>query len=435
MPNDKTPLVWHTEQRKIDDLVPFEQNPRKMTEDQVKQLTRSIEKFNLVELPAIDTDNVLVAGHQRMRIMQLLNRGSETIDVRVPNRKLTASEFKEYNVRSNKNTGMWDDELLAGLFSEQELRDIGFSELELGSLTFDLDNLNKEDNTPDVPEGEPETVVGDLYQLGRHRILCGDSTKKADLEKLMDGVLADCVFTDPPYNVDYSGKGKNTKEGILNDKMSDADFDTFLTEAFKRIAENIKPTAGCYVFHSHKTASDFERALTATGFDIDTQLIWNKPSAGMGMSAYRTKHEPFFYCSLGNPAFYGDRTGTTVWKVPEDDVKALKWFLKEQEALEKGESTVWSMSRANVAEYVHPTQKPAELAITAIAKSSKNGEVVLDTFLGSGTTLIAAEKTGRACYGMELDPKFVDVIVTRWCQYTKTSSITKNGKPYVWHNA
>jgi len=428
------PLKWHTEQRKIDDLIPFEQNPRKMTEDQVKQLTRSIEKFDLVEVPAIDLDNTLLAGHQRMRVMQLLNRGGETIDVRVPNRKLTASEFKEYNVRSNKNTGMWDDELLAGLFTEQELRDIGFSDLELGAMTFDLDKLDSEDNTPDIPT-EPQSAVGDLYQLGKHRILCGDSTKAEDLEKLMDGVQADMVFTDPPYNVDYAGKGKNTSEGIMNDKMSDAEFDTFLTEAFKRLAENIKPTAGCYIFHSHKTASDFERALTSTGFDIDTQLIWNKPSAGMGANAYRTKHEPFFYCSQGNPFFYGDRTGTTVWKVPEDEVKALKWFIKEQESLEKGKTTVWSMSRANVAEYVHPTQKPAELAITAIINSSKNGEVVLDTFLGSGTTLIGAEKTGRACYGMELDPKYVDVIIGRWCEYTGIYNILKNGKKYTWENA
>ena len=134
---------------------------------------------------------------------------------------------------------------------------------------------------------------------------------------------------------------------------------------------------------------------------IDTQLIWNKPSAGMGMNDYRTKHEPFFYCSLSKEKkFYGDRTGTTVWKIPENNTNAMKWFLKKQEHLEAGESTVWTIKRVNVSEYLHPTQKPVELPLTAMTKSSKTDDIVLDTFLGSGTTLISAEKGWRICYGM-----------------------------------
>jgi DNA modification methylase len=153
----------------------------------------------------------------------------------------------------------------------------------------------------------------------------------------------------------------------------------------------------------------------------------------MGMNHYRTKHEPFFYCSLSKEKkFYGDRTGTTVWKIPDDPTRAFKWFLREVTSQESGKTTVWTMKRANVAEYVHPTQKPVELAVVAITKSSKEGDIILDQFLGSGTTLIAAEKAGRSCYGLELDPKFCDVVVQRWVNFTGIEKVIKNGKEINW---
>jgi len=261
-----------------------------------------------------------------------------------------------------------------------------------------------------------------------HRIMCGDSTKVEDVEKLMDGKKADMVFTDPPYNVDYKGKGKNTKEGILNDKMSDESFDDFLDNSFLRIKESIKISAGCYIFHSHKTASEFESSIERTGFKIDTQLIWNKPSAGMGMNDYKTKHEPFYYCYLDKQkkAFYGDRTGATVWKIPSEPQKAMKWFIRNMKKQEKGRTTIWSISRANVNEYVHPTQKPIELITKAMHNSSKQEDIVIDTFLGSGSTLIACEKTNRICYGMELDPKYIQVIIQRYIDYTSNKVIKLN---------
>ena len=154
------------------------------------------------------------------------------------------------------------------------------------------------------------------------------------------------------------------------------------------------------------------------------------------MNDYRTKHEPFFYCYLSKDhIFYGDRTGTTVWKIPEDPAKALEWFKKELEKQEGGVGTVWTMKRANVAEYVHPTQKPVELPMKALHNSSKKGDIVLDLFLGSGSTLIAAEKSGRRCFGMELDPKFVDVVVERWLQFTKQTTVIKNGEEHVWQTS
>lgn len=431
---NKNKLKWHTEQRIINDLIPFEQNPRKMTEDQAKQLQKSIEQFDLVEIPVIDLDNTLVAGHQRMRMMQLLGRGGETTDVRVPNRKLTPKEFKDYNVRSNKNVGMWDDELLAGLFDEQELRELGFSDLELGLLDFNDPKEEDDDVVPELPENEPVSKLGDLYELpGGHRILCGDSTSKEDVERLMAGANADMVFTDPPYNVNYSGRGVETSNKILNDKMSKCEFDIFLDEVFKRYAEVSKETAPWYVFHSSSTQHQFQRAIEESGWNVKNQIIWNKPNASMGWGDYRYKHEPMFYCGREGVNFYGDRKGTTVWDFHSEIDDLVKWAKTIQSADKNGKTTIWTMKREPVGDYVHPTQKPVELIEYAIRNSSKPGDIVLDLFMGSGATLIASGKKGRIAYGMELDPKYVDVIIGRYCNYTMNDKIKKNGEEITWH--
>lgn len=425
-------LVWHTEKRIINSLIPFERNPRKMTEDQVKQLTTSLEKFGLVEIPAIDTDNTIVAGHQRMKIMQMLGRGEEEIDVRVPNRKLTEQEYKEYNVRSNKNTGMWDEDLLATLFDEQELRDIGFTDLELGLMNFDNPKEEEDDIVPELPE-EPETKLGDLYELpDGHRILCGDSTLKEDVDKLMNGLQADMVFTDPPYNVDYTGRGAKTSNNILNDKMGKEEFDTFLDLIFKRYSEITKPDGAWYVFHSSSTQHQFQKAIEDAGWMVKCQIIWNKPTASMGWGDYRYKHEPMFYCGNENTKFYGDRTGTTVWDFHKEIDDIVKWAKTIQNADKNGYTTIWTMKREPVGDYVHPTQKPVELIEYALRNSSKNGNLVVDLFLGSGATLIACGKKGRICYGMELDPKYVDCALKRYCDYTGNYKIIKNGKEIEW---
>ena len=412
-------------------ITPYSLNAKKHPKKQIEQVANSIKEFGMNQPIVVDKFGVIIVGHGRYEACKSLGWSEEEILKHVKIVDLTEEQAKAYRLADNKlNESEWDMELVL-----QELK--GLSEEMLDLTGFDKDLIieadEKDDEVPEIPE-EPQSKLGDLYELGNHRVLCGDSTKLEDVERLMDGKKADMVFTDPPYNVDYKGKGKKTSNGIMNDKMSSEAFDQFLVEAFNRIAENTKRTSGCYIFHSHKTASDFEKALAQTGFLIDTQLIWNKPSAGMGMNDYRTKHEPFFYAYLSKEEknFYGDRTGTTVWKIPKDDEKALKWFKRQQESLEQGNTTVWTMSRSNVNEYVHPTQKPAELPAVAITKSSKPDDIVLDTFLGSGTTLIASEKTGRICYGMELDPKYVDVIVQRYVDYTGNNKIKKNGIDIIW---
>lgn len=410
-------------------IKPYSKNAKKHPKKQIEQVANSIKEFGMNQPIVVDKDGVIIVGHGRYEALKHLGWEVKPEWIKVVD--LTEEQANAYRLADNKlNESDWDMNLVI-----EELKGLSNEMLDLTGFEKDLiiEPDEKDDEVPETPE-EPKSKLGDLYELGGHRLLCGDSTKIEDLERLMNGNKADMVFTDPPYNVNYSGSGKNTQDGILNDKMSDEAFDIFLVEAFNRIKENIKGSAGCYVFHSHKTATDFEKALSQTGFTIDTQLIWNKPSAGMGMNDYRTKHEPFFYCYLSkdDKNFYGDRTGTSVWKVPQDEDKAFKWFKKIQEGLEYGESSIWSVSRANVNEYVHPTQKPVELPAIAITKSSKIDDIVLDTFLGSGTTLIGAQKTGRACYGMELDPKYVDVIVQRYVDYTGNENIKLNGEDIVW---
>ena len=234
----------------------------------------------------------------------------------------------------------------------------------------------------------------------------------------MDNKKADMVFTDPPYNVNYSGDGANTSNTILNDSMTSESFDTFLDLVFKRYAENSKAGAGWYIFHSSSTQHQFQKAIEASGWNVKTQIIWNKPTASMGWGDYRYKHEPMFYCGKENTAFYGDRTHTTVLDLHKSEQALLNWAKREKKLETEGKTTIWTMKRDSVQGYKHPTQKPVELITYALLNSSKVDDIVMDTFLGSGSTLIAAEKTNRICYGMELDPRYVDVVVKRWEDFT-----------------
>lgn len=293
-------------------------------------------------------------------------------------------------------------------------------------LKLDEDN-DKDDEVPEVAE-ESSTQIGEIWKLGRHRIMCGDATNPEHIKKLMDGQQADVVFTDPPYNVNYKGHGKKTSNGIANDNMADSAFGKFLEKVFKNYVEAVKAGAGLYVFHSSSSQAQFEYAIEKAGMEVKNQLIWNKPAAALGWGDYRWKHEPFFYCAVKGKKvqFYGDRKHSTVWDFQKTDAQLFAWAQKMKRAEEQGKTTVWSMARDKVGEYVHPTQKPVELIVYALRNSSKSGDLVLDFFMGSGSTLIAAEKSERSCFGLELDPKYVDVIIKRWEDYTgeKAEKIT-----------
>lgn len=226
-------------------------------------------------------------------------------------------------------------------------------------------------------------------------------------------------FTDPPYNVDYSGKGKKTSNTILNDKMSPQQFATFLQDVFASYRMALAESAAMYVCYASRTHREFENALEANGFKVKAQIIWAKALASMGWSDYRWKHEPILYCSLEGKKvpFYGDRTHVTTWEHEPSDAELLLGAKSMLESETEGSTTLWSLGRDS--DYEHPTQKPIHLIEIALKNSSKPGDNVLDLFGGSGSTLIACQQLDRKCFTMELDPKYCDVIVKRWERFTK----------------
>lgn len=411
---------------KIELIKPYQKNAKKHPKKQVQQIANSIKEFGFNQPIVIDGKNEIIVGHGRYEAAKILGLQ----DVPVIQVNLTEEQAKAYRLADNKlNESDWDMNLVI-----EELK--GLSEPMLELTGFDKDLIIEPDEKDDVvPENvPPQSKIGDLYELGSHRILCGDSTKKEDVQRLMDGKKADMVFTDPPYNISYKGQGKNTSNEIIGDDVLSSDFDVFLAKVFENFKENTKSGAGNYVFHASRTQTQFEKSLHLNNYEIKNQLIWNKPMSALGWGNYMWKHEPFFYAGQKGETiqFYGDRTHSTVWDFQKSDQDLLKWA-KQQKKLEKeGKTTIWSMKRDNVQEYVHPTQKPVELVSYAIFNSTKSEDIVLDLFLGSGSTLIAAEKTGRICYGMELDPKYCDVIVERYCQYTGNRNIKKNGEQIIW---
>ncbi len=409
----------------IEELVPYARNARTHSEAQINQIITSLKEFGWTNPVLIDSKKGLVAGHARVLAARKLG-WAEVPCITLEN--LSESQVKAYILADNKlalNAG-WDEKLLT--LELMDLRDsgynidlIGFDRDELSGLfsTVETAGNTDPDEVPPVPE-KAASQAGDLWLLSRHRLVCGDATSGDDVARLMDGQKADMVFTDPPYNINYEGRGKKTSNKIENDNLEVLEFQKFLTAAFKSYAEATKAGAGMYVFHASRTQKEFENALQVNDFEIKNQLIWNKPMAALGWGDYRWKHEPFFYAGKKKQSthFYGDRTRATVWDFQKTEQELLNWAKRMKRLEAEGKSTVWTMKRDPVAEYVHPTQKPVELISFALMNSSKAEDIVLDLFGGSGSTLIASERANRICHSMELDPKYIDVIITRWQNFT-----------------
>lgn len=368
----------------IKDLKPYANNAKGHPKKQIELLAKNIQRFGFTTPILIDAKNEVIAGHGRLLALQHLKATKAPV-VRLEG--LSASEVKALRLADNRiaEMGEWDLNLAIGDLKELDL--------ELMELTgFDKDLLletnDKDDAVPD--EAPAISKLGDLYQLGEHRVLCGDATKEGDLARLMGEQKADMIFTDPPYNVDYTGKTKDALK-IQNDKKDDAGFYEFLLASFTNLASYTKKGAGAYICHADSEGLNFRRAFIEAGFQMKQCLIWNKNVMVMGRQDYHWKHEPILYGWQEGEAhaFYGGRTQVTVWDVARP-------------------------SRSET----HPTMKPVALIEKALTNSSKRDDIILDTFLGSGSTLIAAEKTGRICYGIELDPVYIDVCLARYESYT-----------------
>lgn len=380
-------MKWTTQQRKVSDLIPYAANPRQMTDKQNKYLTKSLEKFDLVEIPAINTDGTILAGHQRLRIMQTLGRGDEVIDVRVPDRLLTEKEVQEYNIRSNKNTGEFDFDILANSFDTTDLLEWGFDEKDL-KIQLDIE----EDDFDTTPPVEPVTKVGDLYQLGDHRLLCGDATKAEDVERLMNGKKADMVFTDPPYGVSYQSNMR-----MQSEKFSVIDGDEKIDETgiVTAFAHSVGWVLMCT---SWKVLKQWLDALEPLG-EPQNIIIWDKGGGGIG----DLKHSLL------------------------TDYEVILAYNRGAEITGKMIGSVWDVGKDSAIAYEHPTQKPVGLSTLAMQTFCQRNSTVLDLYGGSGSTLIACEQLNRHCYMMEIDPGYCDVIVNRWETFTGKKAELSNG--------
>lgn len=406
------PLEWENAKRKVKDLVPFEYNPRKLTPEKKQLLINSIEKFNLAEVPAINLDNKIIAGHQRIKVLMDLGRGDELIDVRIPNRPLTDKEFKEYNITSNVPIGFWDVDVLDAHFEDINLEALGLNldEINLPADLFqdEVSNEEEQDFDPVLPK-DPITKLGDVYEFVSkqkgitHKLVCGDSTN-AKTYKTLGNEDFDLVATDPPYNVNYEG-GTKEKLKIKNDNMSGDDFYSFLYLFFQEVFVKSKPGAPIYVFHADSEGANFRLALKNAGFKLAQCLVWIKNSLVMGRQDYHWKHEPCLYGWKEGEAhkWYSDRKQTTVLEFDKP--------LRNEE---------------------HPTMKPLDLWCYIIKNSSKQKDIVADPFGGSGTTLISCEKLWRQARIIELGENYVDVHVSRYIKYMNDNKldfvIKKNGK-------
>jgi len=405
------PLEWENAKRKVRDLVPYEYNPRQLTESKKALLIKSIEKFNLAEIPAINLDNKIIAGHQRIKVLMDLGRGDELIDVRIPNRKLTELEFKEYNITSNVPVGFWDVDVLDAHFEDVDLLSLGLdiNEIDIPADLFqdEISNEEEQDFEPELPK-DPITKIGDVYEFISkqkditHRLICGDSTISKTYKELGDEDY-DLTITDPPYNVNYQG-GTKDKLKIKNDNMSADDFYTFLYLFYQETFVKSKPGASIYVFHADSEGANFRTALKNAGFKLSQCLIWLKNSIVMGRQDYHWKHEPCLYGWKEGAAhnWYSDRKQSTVLEFNKP--------LRNEE---------------------HPTMKPLEMWCYLIKNSSKQKDIIADPFGGSGTTLISCEKLWRQARVIELGEDYADVHVCRYIKYMTDNKldfiIKKNG--------
>jgi site-specific DNA-methyltransferase (adenine-specific) len=393
----------------IDALIPYARNSRTHSEAQVAQIASSIKEFGFTNPVLIDGGGGIIAGHGRVLAARKLGM-SEVPCIRLDH--LTEAQKRAYVIADNRlalNSG-WDTEMLKVEFAD--LQELGF-DLELTG--FDLDEIKEllapvgtegltdPDDAPPLPE-HPRTVPGDIWVMGKHRLLCGDSTSMDDLAKLTDGQLVDMWLTDPPYNVAYEGKTKEALT-IKNDEMGDDQFRQFLRDAYTAADTVMKPGAVFYIWHADSEGYNFRGAAQDAGWKVRQCLIWKKSSMVMGRQDYHWKHEP---------CLYGWKEGAGhLWAADRKQTTILEF----EKPTRNGE---------------HPTMKPVALFEYQLLNNTKGGDQVLDSFGGSGTTLIAAEKNGRVARIMELDPKYCDVIVKRWQDFTgKIATHAETGEPFA----
>ena len=380
--------------KKTDELIPYVNNPRN-NDQAVDAVASSIKNFGFKVPIVIDSKNEIINGHTRLKAAKKL--GIEEVPVIVAD-DLNEDQIKAFRIADNKVAELadWDEELL--------LAELDMIEMDMGQFNIDMSELDLDDSSEEVvedefddtPPEEPQAKYGDIYQLGRHRLMCGESTSVEDVEKLVGGgVIVDMLLTDPPYNTSYEGKTEDALT-IQNDSMDDESFRQFLTNAFFAADNVMKKGAVFYIWHAGTEGYNFLGACRDVGWRVRECLIWNKNQMVVGRQDYQWKHEP---------CLYG-------WK----DGASHLW------ASDRKQTTVLDFDKPQ-RNGVHPTMKPIALFDYQIKNNTKGNDIVLDLFGGSGTTIMACEQNGRRGYSMELDPRYVDVIIKRWEDFTGEKAV------------
>lgn len=379
---------------KITQIKPNPNNPRVIKDDKFAKLVESLRNFpEMAEVRPIvvNTDMIILGGNVRFRAMK--EAGWKTVPVQIVN--WAEDKQREFIIKDNVSGGEWDWEMLANEWDAEQLDEWGLDVPDFTGQTLEAE----EDDFDTTPPEEPKTVLGDLYEIGEHRLLCGDSTQTDTFEKLMQGELADMVVTDPPYNVAYEGKTKDALT-IENDSMGDDDFYKFLYDFYSALTTAVKKGGSIYVWHAPSEVINFGKAMVDAGWLLKQQLIWVKNTMVMGRQDYQWKHEPCLYGWLAGDShkWYSDRKQTTVINFDRPN--------------RNGE---------------HPTMKPIGLFGYQISNSSKIGDIVIDAFGGSGTAMVACEQMKRKARVIEFDPKYCDVIVKRMITLDPNLTIKLNG--------
>ncbi len=409
-------LSWHTEKRMVNTLLPFEKNPRKISDKQMLDLQRSLKKFNLAELPAINLDGTIVAGHQRIKALQLLGRGEEEIEVRVPNRQLTKAEFEDYLLTSNRSGGDFDWDILAEHFDVDTLMTTGFDDEDLSRIfddNFDVqdDNFNEEEELKKIKK--TDIKIGDMFLLGRHHLLCGDSTDPKVVQKLMGSTRADMVNIDTPFNIGYRYDtgfgGKGNYGGTTNDNKTEDEYRNFVKAIMENALSVAKPDCHALFWTDERYVWLFQSLYKELGIDSKRLCIWIKDNASptpnnafnkvTEFCVYGTRGSPYLSDKVKNLNELMNKELTTGNRLPEEILDMLN---------------IWLVKRLPANEYQHPTQKNPTLHEKALRRCTRPGDVVVDITAGSGSVMSACEQLKRTAYLCEIEPIFTQLIINRY---------------------
>lgn len=404
-PSNHETIRWQEASIKLSQLKEYANNPRKITKEMLDKLASHIKEDGYHQRIIVDNDYTIIGGHQRKKALYMAGYDDETaIGVLIPNRKLTPEEIDRLNIRDNISFGEYDFDLLKANFSLPSLKEYGLDSDLIRALQKDADKaiLDQEEVEVDNLNLEPTAKLGDIYILGNHRLMCGDSTNPQHVDKLMDGASPILMVTDPPYGVEYDpgwregcdlGVGERSKGKVLNDDRYD------WSDAYSLFTGDI-----AYIWHSAKYTHKFAENIENSGFELICLIIWTKQQFALSRGDYHHQHEPLWYAVRKGKKhnWQGKRDQSTVWEIENNN----------------------SFGSSNKEEtWGHGTQKPIECMLRPILNNSAQGESVYDPFGGSGTTLIACERSKRNCYMMELSPAYVDVIIKRWEKETGLKAV------------